>query len=176
MEIGKGLLPSCWGPMLWGGLHSIAYAYNPQIDKDNYYNFFSNLGSVLPCEECRVHYSQNVNKQELAIALESNENLFRWVYDLHNKVNLQTGVPESKWPSYESIKKLYGSFKASCSDIPGVCGAAPGKIQKKIKMVEQFGDINSDQVPFIISTCVLAFLLFVTLVYIIFKKCKNTNK
>ena len=62
MEIGKGLLPSCWGPMLWGSIHSIAYAYNPKIDKNNYYNFFTNLGGVLPCEECRVHYSQNLNE------------------------------------------------------------------------------------------------------------------
>jgi hypothetical protein len=161
-----GILPSCWGPAMWFTLHSIAYAYNPQIDKENYNNFFSNLGYVLPCEECRVHYSQNLNKQELLIALDSAENLFRWVYDLHNKVNKQTGVSESKWPSYESVKERYGSFKASCADMPGVCGAGPG-IKKKMKMVEQFGDINEDQLPFLISTVTLAVLLIVAIIYII---------
>jgi len=173
MEIGKGLLPSCWGGPAWVFLHSIAYAYNPKTDKDNYYNFFSNLGGVLPCEECRLHYSQNLNKQELVIALESNENLFRWVYDLHNKVNRQTGVPESKWPSYESVKQRYGSFKASCSDVPGVCGAIPGKAYKKIKMVEQFGDINEDQLPLLVSTILLSIALLAAISYIYFKKCKQ---
>lgn len=165
--MGKGLLPSCWGPIMWGSLHSIAYAYNPQTDKDNYFNFFSNLGTVLPCEECRTHYYQNLNKQDLVVALISNENLFKWVYDLHNKVNFQTGIPESKWPSYESIKERYASFEASCSNIQGVCGSTPGKKQKKIKMVEQFGEVNEDQLPFIVSTAVLAVLLSIALLYII---------
>ena len=167
-----GILPSCWGPALWFSLHSIAYAYNPQIDKDKYYDFFSNLGYILPCEECRVHYSQNLNKQELLIALESTENLFRWVYDLHNKVNKQTGVPESTWPSYESIKQRYGSFKASCTDIPGVCSSGLGP-QKKMKIVEQFGSINEDQLPFLIATVVLAILLCVSIFYIICLKKKQ---
>jgi hypothetical protein len=167
-----GILPSCWGPAMWFAIHSIAYAYNPQTDKENYNNFFSNLGSILPCEECRIHYSQNVSKQELLMALNSPENLFRWVYDLHNKVNRQTGVPESKWPSYESIKERYSSFKASCADIPGVCGSSQG-LKKKMKMVEQFGDLNEDQLPFLIATVILAVLLICAISYIICLKRKR---
>jgi len=166
METGKGLLPSCWGTGTWMLIHSIAYVYNPKIDKDNYYNFFSNLGNVLPCEECRIHYSQNLNKQELLMALQSAESLFRWTYDLHNKVNRQTGVPESKWPSYESIKERYKSYKASCSDIPGVCGTSPGKIQKKIKMVEQFGEICDNQIGLLGSTIALGIVFLIALGYI----------
>jgi len=162
-----GILPTCWGSGSWLFCHSIAYVYNPKIDKENYYNFFSNLGNVLPCEECRIHYSQNLNKQELIIALESTENLFKWVYDLHNKVNQQTGVPQDKWPSYESVKERYSSFKASCSDIPGACGSN-SKIKKKIKMVEQFGEINEEQLPFLISTVILAILLITAIIYILY--------
>jgi hypothetical protein len=162
-----GLLPSCWGNAFWHTLHSIAYVYNPQTDKEKYYDFFSNLGYILPCEECKLHYSQNLNKQELSIALETNENLFKWVYDLHNKVNRQIGIPESKWPSYQFIKERYGSFKASCTDIPGVCGSGPGPgPQKKMKMVEQFGEFNEDQLPFFISTIILGILLAAALIYI----------
>ena len=86
----RGLLTTCWGNSLWHGLHSIAYSYNPQTDKENYYNFFTILGAVLPCEECRIHYKQNLNDTQLKNALESNEGLFRYVYDLHNKVLLDT--------------------------------------------------------------------------------------
>lgn len=171
-----GMLPSCWGSALWHVLHSIAYVYNPQTDKEKYYDFFTNLGNILPCEECRNHYSQNLNKQELIIALDSNENLFRWVYDLHNKVNKQTGVPVSKWPSYESIKLRYSLFKTSCSNIPGVCGASsePNQQKRKVKIVEQFGEINEEQMPFLISTAILGILLFFALIYIVYLKrnCK----
>jgi len=111
-------------------------------------------------------------KQELEIALENTENLFRWVYDLHNKVNRQTGVPESKWPSYESVKERYSSFKASCSEIPGVCKNETGKPQRKIKMIEQFGSVNNEQLPFLISTVILGILLFGAICYIIMLKRK----
>ncbi len=169
MDKSIGMLPSCWGNAGWHFCHSIAYAYNPQIDKDKYFVFFSNLGYILPCEECRLHYSQNLNKQELLIALETNENLFKWVYDLHNKVNKQTGVPEVKWPSYESIKQKYSSFKASCSEIPGVCGASSKTgMQRKIKMVEQFGEYSEEQLPLLTSTICLAVLLISAILYILY--------
>ena len=169
-----GILPSCWGSGTWIMLHSIAYAYNPQVDKENYFLFFFNLGNILPCEECRFHYSQNLNKQELNIALESNENLFKWVYDLHNKVNKQTGIPESKWPTYETVKERYSSFKASCSDIPGACGSGSDTVKRKIKMIEQFGEYNEEQLPFLISTVILAVLLVISIIYILYlkRKCK----
>jgi len=156
----KGLLPSCWGPMAWGMINSVAFVYNPQRDKQNYFDFFMKLGSVLPCDECRTHYYQNINKQELLAALESNETFFRWVYDLHNKVNQQIGVPESKWPSYESVKERYESYKASCDTLPGACGTGVGIIpKKKIKVVEQFGNFNEDQIPWVISTFIFLFVI-----------------
>jgi hypothetical protein len=169
-----GVLPSCWGQSAWLFIHSIAYAYNPQIDKQKYFDFFSNLGSILPCEECRIHYSQNLNKQELIIALETNENLFKWVYDLHNKVNKQIGVSESNWPSYESIKQRYTSFKASCSEI-GVCGSKTQN-HKKLKIVEQFGNLSEEQLPLLISTISLAIIVLMLLAYIIYNRKKWTEK
>ena len=59
-----GLLPSCWGGPGWSFLHSIAFAYNPVNFKD-YYTFFMTLGSVLPCKECKEHYYQHLDKEEL---------------------------------------------------------------------------------------------------------------
>lgn len=170
-----GLQPTCWGSGAWMFLHSIAYAYNPEIDKEKYYNFFMNLGYVLPCEECRLHYSQNVNKNELQTALQNQETMFRWVYDLHNQVNKQTGVPESKWPSYDSIKQRYSSFKASCTSIPGACSSVPGQ-QKKMKIVEQFGSINEDQLPFVASTAILAIFLLIAICYIFYLRKNQVVK
>jgi hypothetical protein len=175
MDKQSGLMPTCWGPFLWGFIHSIAYVYNPLTDKEKYYDFFSNMGFILPCDECRIHYVQNLNKQELMIALQSNENLFKWTYDLHNKVNLQTGVPESKWPSYESVKQRYSSYEATCSDIPGVCGSN-SSVKRGIKMVEQFGPINEEQIPYIASTTTLGILLLIAIIYIIYLSTKSCPK
>lgn len=159
------MLPSCWGSAMWHVIHSISYVYNPYYDKQKYYEFFISLGNILPCEDCRSHYKQNLDKTELMYALGDNETMFRWSYDLHNKVNIQTGVPSSKWPSYETVKNKYGGFKASCSEIPGVCGSTKPGPHKSIKIIEQFGaNINDEQYPLFVSTVVLSVLLFLFLV------------
>jgi hypothetical protein len=158
--IETGMLPSCWGPGTWMLLHSMAYVYNPSKDQVNYYNFFSTLGSVLPCEECRNHYKKNLSDSALKQALVSNESFFRLIYDLHNKVNQQTGVPKNKWPAYESVLKFYSTFEADCSDMQGACKKAKKK-QKRMKVVEHFGNISSDQLPLIIVIVVLVVLFIV---------------
>lgn len=158
MKQKKGLLPSCWGSSYWFVLHSMAYVYDPK-DKNKYFNFFMNLGDILPCEECKIHYQQNVNKYELDQALNSNESFFRWVYDLHNIVNEQLHVPKSKWPSYESVKQRYQSYESDCSNLKGVCGLKAGSKPKKIKIVEEFGSEKlNDQTIVIIVLSILLFL------------------
>ncbi len=168
-----GMVPQTWGSSLWIFLHSIALIYNPATDKEKYFNFFTNLGQILPCSECQLHYQQNVNKQDLTEALNSNETFFRWVYDLHNKVNKQTGIPESKWPSYESIKQRYESYRAKCMDFPGVCSS---ETSPKIKMVEQFGQYSEDQIPYVILTGIFATLFIISILYILYLKNQKLRR
>lgn len=169
----QGLMPSCWGPALWHSLHSIAMAYDPSYhSKKDFYDFFKNLGNVLPCEECKKHYNENFLKQEklLVDSLNKQNGLFRWVYDLHNIVNKQTNAKD--WPTYESVVKKYENFKVSCGNIPGVCGSG-GANKKRIRIVEEFGNvINNDY----ITIFILSLLLFISLcfnIYKSFKKIKN---
>jgi hypothetical protein len=154
-----GLLPSCWGSALWHSIHSIAFVYDPSMNRQKYYDFFANLGYVLPCEECRLHYNQHFNRDKLINALESNEGLFRWTYDLHNAVNKGTGVPESKWPSYETVKIRYNNYTASCSTMPGTCGA--NLSNKKIKVVEEFGNHSDNTIYCLKSLIVVLFILLI---------------
>jgi hypothetical protein len=168
-----GLLPSCWGQVMWHTLHSIAMAYVPtDQNKQQYFNFFTNLGYVLPCQACKTHYAQNVNTKTLMSSLDTQEGLFRWVYDLHNIVNKQTGVPESQWPSYETVKKTYENFKTSCSELPGICGSAE-KTHKKIKVIEQFGSFNEDNLPYLICMIILIIMLIGCLGYIYTQRKKK---
>jgi hypothetical protein len=161
-----GLMPSCWGQMIWGTIHSIAYVYNPKIDKENYFNFFWNLGNVLPCAECKAHYYQNITKLDLQLALESQETLFRFMYNFHNLVNKQTGVPESKWPSYEDVKKRYSGYEASCTEMPGVCGSVKkSPTQKGTMVVETFGSYTEDSIKSTVIISVLSLALLISLYY-----------
>lgn len=117
-----GLLPTCWGPSAWKFLESIAYVYNPDTDdRQKYFDFFAGLGYILPCEECRKNYIKHFDTNSLVKALETNDGIFRWVYDLHNKVNKNKNIPESSWPSYEQVKNKYNAYKANCDSVNSVC-------------------------------------------------------
>lgn len=162
-----GIMPSCFGPPLWTSIHSIAYAYKPSIEnKIKYLTFFENLGYVIPCDECKIHYRQNFKLDEITVALESQEKLFRWTYDLHNLVNRQTGVPESKWPTYESVKKRFSGYEAACDTTPGVCGSVSSSSnQKGTVVVEKTGSLNDDNLQFLIPMVIFAVLLVISLFF-----------
>jgi hypothetical protein len=167
------LLPSCWGPLIWTYCHSIAYVYDPskENETENYYNYFKDLGKTLPCSECREHYEDVFDEESLEEALDSNEQMFRWVYDLHNLVNERLGVPKNKWPSYEEVKKRYAAYSASsCTETEGMCGARKENSSKKIILVEQFGTFNDEQYPYVLSTALFLFFLIVAMLYIRYLK------
>lgn len=113
--------PSCiWGSAFWHVLHMISFSVPEKIDdielKNNLYNFFKNLGTVLPCKECADHYNKNFNLLSLENNLNSRDSLSRWVYNLHNLVNEQTGVSKDKWPSYKEVYDKFMSLKLdTCS-------------------------------------------------------------
>lgn len=160
-----GLMPSYWGNPAWVFIHSIAFAYKPtEENKARYYDYFYNLQYVLPCDECKAHYKHNITG--LKDALGSQESLFRWTYDLHNLVNKQTGVPEYKWPSYESVKKRYSSYEANCNDMPGVCGTVKNShSQKGTMVVERFGSVSEDSLQYMVPMIILGLLLLISIYY-----------
>jgi FAD-linked sulfhydryl oxidase len=106
--------PSLWGPKCWYTLHSIALNYPDkptQEDQNNYRTFFKNLGNVLPCDNCKIHYSQNLVEEELNSALISKKALFNWTVSLHNKVNKMNGKKEYSYEeALESLENGYTSF------------------------------------------------------------------
>lgn len=80
--------PNVWGPSLWKFLHivSLNYPKSPnQIDKTNYYNFYNNLKTMLPCNTCQMHFTQYL--QNNPPKLNSQMDLITWTIDLHNDVN-----------------------------------------------------------------------------------------
>ena len=102
-----------WGPPAWTFLHTVTYNYpeNPtEDDKRNFYNFFDSLKHVLPCEKCKEHYKQNIQKYDLKNSLGSREDLVKWLIDLHNDINKVNG--KKVW-SYSDVFNKYQSMHQS---------------------------------------------------------------
>ena len=100
--------PTIWGPAAWKFLHTITFQYpeNPtDNDKRKYYIFFNTLKDVLPCPNCKEHYSKNIEK--LPIQLESRDDFIKWLIDIHNEVNI---INKKKKYSYEEVYKLYNNM------------------------------------------------------------------
>jgi len=175
-----GLLPTCWGSATWFTIHSIAYTYIPnESNKEKYFSFFENLGYVLPCDECKIHYRQNFNADGLKTALESNDTFFRWTYDLHNLVNKQTGKPKNTWPTFEEVKKRYKNYEVACDTIPGVCGTnqgTPGYNERSTTVVDKVGSITEDSIPYMSVMIVFILITIILVLYIYFKPTKKITK
>ena len=94
-----------WGPGAWIFLHSITMNYpeNPtNKQKKDYYNFFSNIGNVLPCVICNEHYKKHLN--ELPINLNSRKEFVHWLVKIHNRVNR---IHNKKEFTYEEAMKYF---------------------------------------------------------------------
>jgi hypothetical protein len=87
--------PILWGPHLWKYLHYLTLAYpdNPKIETQLLYKeYFLNLYNFIPCEKCRINYQRHLLELPLTDdILQSRNKLIRWVFDLHNIVNKETG-------------------------------------------------------------------------------------
>lgn len=103
-----------WGPSGWQLFHLIAFrSSNP--DK-----FLSTINRILPCRFCRESSTKFIKE------LPMTNNVARWLYDLHNKVNdkLRTQCKDDPKvvnpgpdPSYEDVKEKYMNMKLT--DVPG---------------------------------------------------------
>ena len=99
--------PNFWGPHAWIFLHTISMNYPKEPTEENkqtYYQFFKGLEDILPCEKCAYNYSNNLQKHPLEESLESRDSLVRWLIQIHNEVNKETGKPPY---TYEQVIEDY---------------------------------------------------------------------
>lgn len=123
-NIDNGMMTKVWGPPGWLFLHCITYGYPYIIDNENnkhrekreqFKKFFHYLGYVLPCKYCRNSYNDFMEEIPVDNALNSREELTKWFYNMHNKVNIKLGVPDCEIPKYEEMDKIYESLRAKCA-------------------------------------------------------------
>lgn len=136
-----GMVTAIWGPPLWTYLHTISFYYpwNPTSRQVNdYYQQMKLLATTLPCNLCRENYRNNIKKKHLKLTKEVFKNRYtfsKWVYDLHNEVNIHLGKPITM--TYDMVQKRYDSFRANCKvkkKMKGCTAPKSGYMKKKIMM------------------------------------------
>ena len=119
----NGMMTKVWGPAGWVFLHSCAMGYPIKIDKKDKEHrkrkretkkFFESIGYVFPCRYCRESYMLFIKEAPLAGHLDTRQNLCRWLYKIHNKVNKKLGVPKCEIPRFADVNKRYETYRAQC--------------------------------------------------------------
>jgi hypothetical protein len=79
-----------WGPKAWFFIDTIILSYpdNPNYEDIKIFKqFILSLEKLLPCEKCRKHFGEFVNKNPLDESiLSSKPNLIKWILKCHNNV------------------------------------------------------------------------------------------
>ncbi len=104
-------MTSIWGPDFWKVINHVTTNYpdNPtNEDKTTHYDFFNNIGKVLPCNKCRNNYQTHFDNTELNNGLNSKNDLINYVINFHNKVNKSIGNPELD--NYTARKIMFNHF------------------------------------------------------------------
>lgn len=108
--------PKLWGKHFWATIHYITFSVpdSPTEEyKQNLLKFFESLKFLLPCENCRKHYSENLLKYPLTNdILSSRVMLINWAVNLHNEVNTRNGT---KILTVEEVKNIYLPDKPNSS-------------------------------------------------------------
>lgn len=101
--------PRVWGPHLWKYMHCAAANYpdNPSDKQiDDMKTWLKTLTVTIPCQACRHHYGNYIQKYgpNLDEICSSKDNLFKFIVDIHNKVNERNNKPIV---SLEEAKEMY---------------------------------------------------------------------
>lgn len=103
------LNPEFWGPRFWEVLHLVAVGYSATptpSEKLGFRMFFDSLRYILPCPKCRASYEKYLFSRKLSEKdLSSRDNLFHWVYELHNSVNLN--LKKAPFQTLEAVKATF---------------------------------------------------------------------
>ena len=104
--------PKIWGPKYWFVLHTIALTYPDtpnSVTKKKYYDFIQNLPLFLPIENVGNNFSKMLDKYPVTPYLEGRESFIKWMHFIHNKINVELGVPEVT--TEEAMSSYYSHYK-----------------------------------------------------------------
>lgn len=117
--------PLIWGHDTWIFLIKVVMGYpiNPNYqDIQNYMRFFIYLQYVLPCMDCALHYSNNLNIVPIEAYLNSRDNLLLWLLKMCNLVRQKLGKKLFNLNSFINYYLGHQSNNSDCSMNPATFG------------------------------------------------------
>ena len=105
--------PKIWGPHYWFVLHTIAlnYPLNPtDIIKKKYYDFILNLPLFIPINDISNKFSKFLDEFPVTPYLDSRESFIKWIYFIHNKINISLDLPELSLE--ESFRRYFKNYES----------------------------------------------------------------
>jgi hypothetical protein len=109
--------PNIWGPHLWIFLHSMSFTYAEdrlhatKREQREMYTFLKSLQYVLPCV-CKFNYKMHF--ENYPPRLKTRRDLFEWLVDLHNIVNLEynkknssRNIKPKRTYTYKEVEDMY---------------------------------------------------------------------
>jgi len=101
--------PEVWGPSFWFTLHNGAAHYPRRASPlfaERMKGFIMGIPVMVPCEKCADHATAHIeaNWHRLDEIVSGREELFKFFWEFHNKVNRRYNKPEM---SLEDAWKLY---------------------------------------------------------------------
>lgn len=132
----NGMMCSGWGGPKWFTLHVEAknYPLKPTADdKKRYRTYLEIQEFTLPCCCCCSNYRRHLNEMLTDKVFESRETFFRFIFDLHNVVNKDTGKPvRGSDKDFAKIDAFYESLRAGR-------GTTLGRAFVVVKSLEKHG-------------------------------------
>ena len=84
-----------WGPGLWEIIHTSSFRYKSikitPIIKKQYIIFYTSLQELIPCDKCKEHYTDYLQKYPIKNYINSYNKIITWVNNFHNSVNSKIG-------------------------------------------------------------------------------------
>ena len=102
--------PEYWGKSGWIFLNSIALTYKPE-HKEKYRQFILQLPWILPCKSCGHNLTKNIDS--LDSALESKENLIKWLINVRNGVYIDNGTPWKQKNVKETFNEIFYTYSSN---------------------------------------------------------------
>ena len=101
-----------WGPLYWKFLYTIAIGYplKPnEVTRRKYYDLLMNFPLFLPNENMGNTFSRFIDSYPPQAYLSSRESMIKWVWFIHNKINVFIGKPEMDYA--EAMTAFYQDYK-----------------------------------------------------------------
>ena len=100
--------PQIFGPLLWFLLHTTAAKVPERLNttqQGSLMTFLRNFPVMIPCQVCREHAFTNLKRTLGTCRLSTKEDVFRFIWSFHNKVNSQVA---NRPFTLAKAKQMYG--------------------------------------------------------------------